>query len=169
MFTNCFRRKLDPPTTPGGSVSTDGTCGVQGGKTCSGSTFGNCCSQYVPFILSIIPHTNTTPQIRLVRKLHRPLRHRVQLLSRHLHRRRHHHSPHHSCETRFFRWHLRHPRRRDLPGLVVWQLLLPVRLVRLDDRPLRNGLQPLFWHMHLSKALFLLLFLNFVLRPDDTT
>ncbi|OAL47099.1 glycoside hydrolase/deacetylase [Pyrenochaeta sp. DS3sAY3a] len=36
----------NPPTTPGGSVSTDGTCGVQGGKTCSGSTFGNCCSQY---------------------------------------------------------------------------------------------------------------------------
>ncbi|KAF2024409.1 glycoside hydrolase/deacetylase [Setomelanomma holmii] len=36
----------NPTPTPGGSVSTDGTCGGQGGKTCAGSTFGNCCSQY---------------------------------------------------------------------------------------------------------------------------
>jgi hypothetical protein len=35
-----------PNPNPGGSVSTDGTCGTQGGKTCAGSTFGNCCSQY---------------------------------------------------------------------------------------------------------------------------
>lgn len=35
-----------PPTTPPASISTDGTCGTQGGKTCTGSTFGNCCSQY---------------------------------------------------------------------------------------------------------------------------
>jgi len=34
------------PPTNGGKVSTDGTCGTQGGTTCAGSTFGNCCSQY---------------------------------------------------------------------------------------------------------------------------
>lgn len=28
------------------AVSTDGTCGTQGGKTCLNSGFGNCCSQY---------------------------------------------------------------------------------------------------------------------------
>ncbi|CAN9355857.1 unnamed protein product [Alternaria alternata] len=44
---------LSCPATSGGStpaptkkVSTDGTCGSQGGATCTGSTFGNCCSQY---------------------------------------------------------------------------------------------------------------------------
>ncbi|KAH9863964.1 hypothetical protein J1614_009897 [Plenodomus biglobosus] len=38
-----------PPTTnppSGGNVSSDGKCGVQGGATCRGSSFGNCCSQY---------------------------------------------------------------------------------------------------------------------------
>jgi len=43
-----------PPTTtqpgtspnPTGVVSTDGTCGTQGGATCAGSSFGTCCSQY---------------------------------------------------------------------------------------------------------------------------
>jgi peptidoglycan/xylan/chitin deacetylase (PgdA/CDA1 family) len=35
-----------PPPSNGGSVSTDGSCGGSGGKTCAGSTFGNCCSQY---------------------------------------------------------------------------------------------------------------------------
>lgn len=35
-----------PPPTTGGSVSTDGTCGVQGGKTCTNSSFGNCCSAF---------------------------------------------------------------------------------------------------------------------------
>lgn len=34
------------PPTNGGKVSTDGTCGTQGGATCAGSTFGTCCSQY---------------------------------------------------------------------------------------------------------------------------
>lgn len=34
------------PSTPAKKVSTDGTCGSQGGATCAGSTFGNCCSQY---------------------------------------------------------------------------------------------------------------------------
>jgi len=34
------------PTTPPKKVSTDGTCGTQGGATCAGSTFGTCCSQY---------------------------------------------------------------------------------------------------------------------------
>ncbi|KAF1947976.1 glycoside hydrolase/deacetylase [Clathrospora elynae] len=33
-----------PPAS--GKVSTDGTCGAASGFTCSGSTFGNCCSQY---------------------------------------------------------------------------------------------------------------------------
>jgi hypothetical protein len=35
-----------PPPAPTTKVSTDGTCGPQGGATCAGSTFGNCCSQY---------------------------------------------------------------------------------------------------------------------------
>jgi peptidoglycan/xylan/chitin deacetylase (PgdA/CDA1 family) len=33
-------------SAPSKPVSTDGTCGSQGGKTCAGSTFGNCCSLY---------------------------------------------------------------------------------------------------------------------------
>jgi hypothetical protein len=38
----------NPTPNPGngGSVSTDGSCGGSGGKTCAGSSFGNCCSQY---------------------------------------------------------------------------------------------------------------------------
>jgi hypothetical protein len=40
-----------PPSAPtqpvaGPNTSTDGSCGGTGGKTCLGSTFGNCCSQY---------------------------------------------------------------------------------------------------------------------------
>jgi hypothetical protein len=36
-----------PGSTPtGGSVSTDGTCGGTKGFKCTGSSFGNCCSQY---------------------------------------------------------------------------------------------------------------------------
>jgi peptidoglycan/xylan/chitin deacetylase (PgdA/CDA1 family) len=35
-----------PAPAPVAKVSTDGTCGSQGGPTCAGSTFGNCCSQY---------------------------------------------------------------------------------------------------------------------------
>ncbi|KAF1830235.1 chitin binding protein [Decorospora gaudefroyi] len=34
------------PPPSGTPVSTDGTCGTQGGATCVGSSFGNCCSQY---------------------------------------------------------------------------------------------------------------------------
>jgi peptidoglycan/xylan/chitin deacetylase (PgdA/CDA1 family) len=34
------------PQPGGGSVSTDGSCGGSGGKTCANSVFGNCCSQY---------------------------------------------------------------------------------------------------------------------------
>ncbi|KAI4671111.1 uncharacterized protein J4E88_009509 [Alternaria novae-zelandiae] len=34
------------PSNPSKKVSTDGTCGSQGGATCAGSPFGNCCSQY---------------------------------------------------------------------------------------------------------------------------
>jgi len=37
----------NPNPNPGnGNVSTDGSCGGSGRKTCSGSPFGNCCSQY---------------------------------------------------------------------------------------------------------------------------
>jgi hypothetical protein len=36
----------NPNPAPGGSVSTDGSCAGTGGKTCAGSVFGNCCSQY---------------------------------------------------------------------------------------------------------------------------
>jgi hypothetical protein len=36
----------NPSPAPGGSVSTDGSCAGTGQKTCAGSTFGNCCSQY---------------------------------------------------------------------------------------------------------------------------
>jgi peptidoglycan/xylan/chitin deacetylase (PgdA/CDA1 family) len=35
-----------PTSTPTGAVSTDGSCGGTNGYKCSGSTFGNCCSQY---------------------------------------------------------------------------------------------------------------------------
>jgi peptidoglycan/xylan/chitin deacetylase (PgdA/CDA1 family) len=35
-----------PAPAPAKPVSNDGTCGSQGGATCAGSTFGNCCSQY---------------------------------------------------------------------------------------------------------------------------
>jgi hypothetical protein len=35
-----------PAPAPTKPVSSDGTCGSQGGATCAGSTFGNCCSQY---------------------------------------------------------------------------------------------------------------------------
>ena len=31
-------------TATPGNISTDGTCGAKNGKTCQGSTFGNCCS-----------------------------------------------------------------------------------------------------------------------------
>ncbi|OCK83887.1 carbohydrate esterase family 4 protein [Lepidopterella palustris CBS 459.81] len=34
------------PTASATTVSTDGSCGGTNGFTCSGSTFGNCCSQY---------------------------------------------------------------------------------------------------------------------------
>lgn len=32
--------------TPSAPLSSDGTCGIQGGATCAGSSFGTCCSQY---------------------------------------------------------------------------------------------------------------------------
>ncbi|XPS75252.1 hypothetical protein M3J07_007334 [Ascochyta lentis] len=35
-----------PTSTPTGAVSTDGSCGGTNGYKCSGSTFGDCCSQY---------------------------------------------------------------------------------------------------------------------------
>lgn len=35
-----------PTSTPTGAVSTDGSCGGANGYKCSGSAFGNCCSQY---------------------------------------------------------------------------------------------------------------------------
>ncbi|KAJ4316401.1 hypothetical protein N0V94_005473 [Neodidymelliopsis sp. IMI 364377] len=35
-----------PTSTPTGAVSTDGSCGGTNGYKCSGSSFGNCCSQY---------------------------------------------------------------------------------------------------------------------------
>jgi hypothetical protein len=43
--------KVVPASTPtpskaAGKVSTDGTCSGASGFTCSGSSFGNCCSQY---------------------------------------------------------------------------------------------------------------------------
>jgi hypothetical protein len=41
-----------PPPTSGTPVSTDGSCG-SGKATCAGSTFGNCCSQYVSSHLSL--------------------------------------------------------------------------------------------------------------------
>lgn len=34
------------PAPAPGNVSRDGTCGTQGGATCVGSTFGNCCSSH---------------------------------------------------------------------------------------------------------------------------
>lgn len=41
------RATTGPTSTPTGTVSTDGSCGPQGkNQICSGSTFGNCCSQY---------------------------------------------------------------------------------------------------------------------------
>lgn len=55
-FGNCGSNDATPATTSqaapeptkeaGGQVSTDGTCAGTSGFTCSGSAFGNCCSQY---------------------------------------------------------------------------------------------------------------------------
>ncbi|KAI9926030.1 hypothetical protein MW887_004489 [Aspergillus wentii] len=33
-------------STPSGNISSDGTCGTQGGYTCLGSSFGDCCSKF---------------------------------------------------------------------------------------------------------------------------
>jgi peptidoglycan/xylan/chitin deacetylase (PgdA/CDA1 family) len=44
-FGTCGGGGSSPAPAPVG-VSTDGTCGSQGGKTCAGSSFGNCCSEY---------------------------------------------------------------------------------------------------------------------------
>jgi len=42
-FGTCGTGSTPAPSTP---VSTDGTCAGTGGRTCAGSPFGNCCSQY---------------------------------------------------------------------------------------------------------------------------
>jgi hypothetical protein len=42
-FGTCGTGSTPAPSKP---VSTDGTCAGTGGKTCAGSPFGNCCSQY---------------------------------------------------------------------------------------------------------------------------
>ncbi|KAH7399207.1 hypothetical protein DE146DRAFT_526203 [Phaeosphaeria sp. MPI-PUGE-AT-0046c] len=45
---NWYRTSSDSGSSPnpGNNVSTDGSCGGSGRKTCAGSPFGNCCSQY---------------------------------------------------------------------------------------------------------------------------
>ena len=45
-MSSTIRPSVTASSAPGGKISTDGTCGGTSGFICTGSTFGNCCSEY---------------------------------------------------------------------------------------------------------------------------